>query len=108
LLSQALNQKLKLHESITRGVGYLYNEDLYWTFNEDLLKRPPHLVREQINGNNWWVGDKHNLWCYQKIQSWIYNDTQGNIIFELTPLYSGLFSAEPEKDNILFKKWMVS
>ena len=103
LLTEALANRLQLHESITKDIGYLYNEDLHWTFNEELSKRPPHLVH--VQENNWWVGDKHNLWCHE-YQSWIYNDAQNNIIFELTPLYPGLFDTEEKKYPVPFKEWM--
>jgi hypothetical protein len=104
-LSQSLENKLRLHESISKDIGYLSNE---------YLQDKPGLVCEKLEGIDYWVGSKNALWStrqnmYPKLASWLYNDQNGNIIFEITPRYPWHFSEPKEgEDFIPYEEWIKS
>jgi hypothetical protein len=99
LLSQALENKLQLHKSITKDIGYLANE-------ADQEKLGISYI------NHLWVGRRYalfggNLNEKTYLYSWIYNDKDSNIIFEITPKYKWHFS-EPKKGEsyIPYEEWI--
>jgi hypothetical protein len=109
LLSEALKNKLQLHPSITKDIGYLYNEYSYYLYNKDsydknFLKNIPTYIQ---SGNvKSWVGEKNNLWS-ARLTSGLYNDTNGKIIFELTPVYPGKFATVTEEPyHAWYKEWL--
>jgi len=65
-------------------------------------------IKKTIVGNyHCWSNDHKQIRPY--FSSWMYNDTDGNIIFEITPNYP--WSNEKKKDNpgwISYKKFMES
>lgn len=104
-LKKALNHELLLHKSITSDIGYLLN---------GYHKNENGFIMERFeNGFETWVGYKYHLWYAYKNETayvtWIYNDNDKNIIFEITPSYP-YFSCDPKKEPhyISFKKWMLS
>lgn len=89
LLTRALTGQLKLHRSIAQDIGFMLNE---------CQQGRMLCAREKIDG------DKRTSWVFRRYllggwdeAAWIYNDDAGEIIFELTPCFSGdpTFSLEP-------------
>ena len=114
-LVKALRNELQLHSSITRDIGYLENinfdhdnkqaeisqerDEDYWESNSDLMYTQ--------DGNYFsWVGDVYKIWGHDNLATWIYNDMQGNIVFEIAPRYPGLFSEEKGDMAISFEGLM--
>ena len=83
VLSEALNNRLKI--STPDDVGYLYNEHLYDRAAKWDKNKHPHGLCTSLDESEW-IGYKYYVWGYD-YQAWIYNDVQGNIILELTPVY---------------------
>lgn len=104
-LKKALNNELQLHKSITSDIGYLLNG---YHKNENGF-----IIERFESGLETWIGYKYHLWyAYENEMAyvtWIYNDNDKNIIFEITPSYP-YFSCDPKKEPhyIPFKKWMLS
>ena len=98
-LTKALNSQLKLHESITMDIGYLCNESgqekSSVTYTEDGL----------------WVGWDNKLWASGKpnLDTWLYNNKNGEIILEITPSYKW---HNPDLDRgadyIPYEEWIKS
>lgn len=84
LLRKALSGTLQLDASIQKNIGYLYNQDLH--------EERGDLKYEDFGALAFWVGQSYQLWAYQSA-SWLYNDKNGDIVFEITPLYI------PKKQN---------
>jgi hypothetical protein len=82
LLKKLLKNKLPLHESITKDIGFLWNEE---------LQNKPGLAYTKLEGRDHWVGQLHLLWCTSNTRpslvTWLYNDHEGSIILEITPSY---------------------
>lgn len=109
LLNKSLSNKLQLHQSLTTmDIGYLYNED---------LQNKPGLAYEQWEGEEYplWVGYKYFLWAGNDVQSWIYNNNAGDIVFEITPNFpeklstnfsNNRLSIEKQKNHESYKKWI--
>jgi len=95
LLRDALNNKLKLNDSIKGDIGYFYNQD----------------AREDL-GSIYKKLKKHWLWSTStEIRTWLYNDNEDNIIFEITPAYPWLYydpEEHPEKKKgfIPYDEWI--
>ncbi len=113
LLTHALENKLQLHESITKDIGYLENiEKKYCQKNPNTYdhtwKRSPDLTYENQENYFSWVGYKYQLWGYDNVATWIYNNKDGAIIFEITKRYPYLFTENKKNIKIAFRKWMKS
>lgn len=99
-----LDNSIKLSLDINKDIGYLYNED---------LQNKPGLVYTREEGEEYdlWVGYRYRLWGAE-CQSWIYNDEEGEVIFELTPLFSGPFALGDKMQNktqlTKYEKWLKS
>lgn len=94
ILNQALHNQLKLHESITQDIGYLYNECLQ---NKSYLT----CTKE----DNVWVGYKYQFTGGNGFMIWIYNEKNGDIIFEITPYF--VEQSYEKIDNFLdYNKWI--
>jgi hypothetical protein len=102
LLKKALNKKLFLHPSISQDIGYLHNNKLH---NEVDLPTCA-LPSDEID----WIGYLYHFWNAKKglisLDSWIYNDAQGSIIFEATPVYPYLFSNTRYPNYIPYEEWI--
>lgn len=106
VLTNVIAGSLALHSSITKDVGYLYNEHL----NSD-SNQTSGLV---YNENGFWVGDRHSMFSttgrdYPKTATWLYNNDKGEIILEITPVYKWHFlDPEPGDEFISYEDFMKS
>lgn len=91
VLAPAIENKLKLHGSIQKDIGYLYNDELQ-------NKPKPDLIYEERTEIKRWIGEKYSLW-YGEFPTWIYNNQAGEIIFEMTPYFPGR-PTYPSKDEL--------
>lgn len=102
LLKKALLNKIQLHKSIP-DIGYQYNEYCDFLFNENSqVKRK--FAYKKLENSNTWTGNSYELWAYDVI-SWIYNNLNGQIIFEITPIYADDFSEPKEKESL--QEWLT-
>lgn len=104
-LALALENALPLHPSIQKNIGY------YW--NQDLNESEPQLFCDTTWESPGWVGFYHLLWTtdsrkkYEQYGTWLYNDAQGNIIFEVTQVYPETFiDPEDPADVAAYEAWM--
>jgi hypothetical protein len=50
---------------------------------------------------------RYHLWAGKNLMSWMYNDDEGNIIFEVTPIYPYMYEdAEKEPSYVPYKEWI--
>lgn len=99
LLCESLSHNLKLDDSITYDIGYLWN---IWIHGNDIS------LARVIKNNKYpfWVGEKYELSSGQYV-SWIYNDEQNNIIFQMTPTYPVVcFDQENQREVKKYQAWM--
>jgi hypothetical protein len=74
----AIDNKLKLHESITKDIGLLWNEELHDT---------PGLTYENAHGIDYWVGLRNLLYSPSGgPSSWLYNK-DNKVFLEIAPVY---------------------
>jgi len=104
VLKRVLKNELLFHESITKDIGYFYNE---YSCNEPLHDREK-FVEVNANGRSFWVGYEYYLWssCLRdsSCATWIYNDVDGDIVFEVTPLY---VACDPQEQNyVSYEEWI--
>ncbi|MFA6066403.1 MAG: hypothetical protein WC707_04465 [Candidatus Babeliaceae bacterium] len=103
MLLSATNNSLPLHPSINKDIGYLWNQELHGE---------PELLQEEHQGQLFWVGERYNLWSTPgdirpKVTTWLYNDKNGDIIFEITPNYFWHFDEPtPDEDYITYEEFM--
>jgi hypothetical protein len=103
LLERAIEGKLKLHKSITEDIGFLFNEYLYCLYNEKLKDQTKFVYKKSKEGRSYWIGDSYNLWSSE----WIYNNKDGAIIFEVTPVYPYHFVDPTEEPNFVpYAEWI--
>lgn len=114
-LVKALRNELQLHPSITRDIGYLENinfdhdnkqAEIAEERNEDYWQPHTDLMYTQDGDFFSWVGNVYKIWGHDNLATWIYNDSQGNIIFEITQRYPGLFAEDKRSIHISFEEWM--
>lgn len=97
LLTKVINNEFQLHESIIEDIGYLGNES---------FQNKPYLIYESCSDGEW-VGEKHSLWGGPGFATWLYNDIDKNIIFEITPFYKYHFSdSENALDYVPYEQWI--
>lgn len=107
LLLRALNNELQLHHSIQNNIGYLYTQYKFYWYDSSILETMG-FVFEDNKGKKRWVGKKHLLFAYD-IAVWIYNDSNGNIVLEFTPWYTGNnFDEEGETDFTQYDAFLKS
>ncbi len=105
-LKEALKKQLFLHKSISHDIGYLYNEYSNCIGIQDSIVKDT-FAREILEGTSMWVGMRYYLWASKDLVSWLYNDAEGNIIFEITPFYPYMyFDAKKESHYIPYKSWI--
>jgi hypothetical protein len=102
-LQKALNNQLQLHESITQDIGYLCNE--YYQ------KKDGFVIHNFNDGGPDWIGYQYHLWEASRnntrIMTWLYNNTDGAIIFEVTPCYPYFFCEPEEEPNYIpYDEWI--
>jgi len=106
LLKETLNFELKLHESIKMDIGYLYNQDLESFYQQEQQHRPG-LTYDKVDGIDYWVGRKYGLWGCGSLAVWFYNNSDGEVIFEITPIYPGGFgNSDHRKQSISYDQWI--
>ena len=115
ILKKVLANKLKLHSSMQLH-GPL-NKDIGFCFNESRQSKPDLVRKVEENGEGGgWIGMKYMVWG-SKVITWIYNDSDGNIIFELTPSFPGeptyKFDDEPPTpeeiaNSAWYEEWIKS
>ena len=107
ILEKALGDRLLLHTSITRDIGYMYNE--YRQGKPDFVYEFDPVVKYDA-----WVGYKYLLWGMQEI-AWIYTNENNDIIFELTSCFPGdiinpdqdeLVSPEDIANSLWYEAWI--
>jgi len=100
-LRKALEGQLKLHPSITQDLGYLANEE---------MQDKPGLSYRKFNGIDHWVGWDYFLWGTGgdiTLNTWLYNDENGAIVFEITPSYSSYIGIKKKDPRYLsYKDWI--
>lgn len=105
LLTDALYNKLQLHESITEDIGYVYNQysDFLWNKKS---KASNNFGYTKLEGRDTWAGNNYHLWS-SSLTSWIYNDIDGSIIFELTPMYpEDFYYTKKKPQKIPYHEWI--
>jgi len=105
ILEKALSNKLQLHTSIKEDIGYLYNQYSDFLCNKK-SKVQDNFGYTKLEGTDIWAGNKYNLWNSDVI-SWIYNDADGSIIFELTPAYpENFYYTKLKPQTIPYQEWI--
>lgn len=90
--------KFKLHESLHNDVGFLLNEE---------LQGKPGLHYVKTEESSWWIGYTYCLSLGGKLGMWLYNNQEGNSIFEATPIYPFSYrNYEKDPGYIPYKKWI--
>lgn len=105
LLKKALKRELTLHNSITKDIGYLFNQYSAITCGGK-LEEPTFLSYIQRDNRSYWPGNDYHLWDKNYI-TWLYNNFAGAIIFEITPFYPYMYSEPEEELNyISYQEWI--
>lgn len=102
-LLSVLHNSLKLDFSISKDIGYLWNEYLTKESKEQFI----YNLREN---RPYWIGQDYYLWetvNVTKLTTWLYNNEKGEIILEITPSYPWHFSdPTPEENFIPYEQWI--
>lgn len=117
-LKKVIENKLFLHSSITKDLGYMWQHylaldscvpDEQSTYQPDDALKFIEIKKEQTN---FWIGEKHQVLSpiYKHTKTgilWLYNDLQGNIFIEVSPHYKWHFiDPEPGDGFIPFSEFM--
>jgi hypothetical protein len=104
MLCEAFENKLQLHESINQDIGILWNKE---------FQNKTELIYEECEGQEFWVGRVFLLWSTPgdikpSLTTWLYNDKDRNIIFEVTPTYYWNFidPLSDEQDYITYEEFI--
>ena len=107
LLQKCINQALLLDNTITKDIGYLFNQYSAIICGEN-LERPTFVTYIRKNNELYWVGNDYQLWSADYI-TWLYNCVDGSIIFEVTPFYPYMYCEPEEEPNyISYEEWIKS
>lgn len=99
-LKTAIDRNLQLHESLTQNLGFMYNEKRQG-------KQGFFMIKASDNKSIYWVGANYKIWSTYTttkpiLSTWLYNDYEGNIIFEITKNYKwSAYPDEPEDPNFV-------
>ncbi|HSC24712.1 MAG TPA: hypothetical protein VLB80_00645 [Candidatus Babeliales bacterium] len=106
LLQKSLNKKLLLPESIKEDIGFVYNQYNYslWLKDDFIITNP--FLDKNVEENNVWIGTIYHLWAFKECVTWLYNDKNGLIIFEITPLYPFFYDTPKELSSISYNEWI--
>ena len=103
LLTSALKNKLHIDKSITKDIGFLWNQE---------IQKKPGLVYMKLENKDYWIGLNNLLWTTPTnveptVSTWIYNNSKGEIVLEITPDYPWHFRA-PNRDELYvdYEKWI--
>ena len=107
MFEKSFEQKIEIGQVNNKG---------YWFFNNEDAQYSEKAFYKNLKPKHPWKGNQSNIWSPVvrdgNLQTWIYNDKDGAIIFEITPLYPYHFcGAEeedfiPPKNYILYQEWM--
>ncbi len=99
-LKKTIDNKLQLHQSITRNLGFMENE-----YCHDLpqIKTEFLMIPSSSGESSYWIGSNYEIMkTYNTTKpisaTWMYNDYAGNIIFEITPIYKWSFFPDDLQD----------
>ena len=93
-IQKLLKGEMILDENITHDVGFEYNQ--IWQKGQKATN---------ILKNHWISNSPKQIHPYYN--SWLYNDKQGNIIFEITPFYPWFYKTKKTNpDKISYKQWI--
>ena len=105
-LKKTIDGELQLHESIKDNLGFMWNENLQG-------KLGFFTVSTLDNSGKYWVGLDYEIWeafgdKNPHVSTWLYNDNQGNIIFEVTKTYKWSTQKDDRNDPefMTYKKFM--
>jgi len=109
-LKKCLNFELQLHESLVQNLGFMVNEHSC----KNAHSKCDFVMTTSASGENtYWIGYKYEVWTTYAyadpyVYTWMYNDKNGNIIFEVTPFYKwSMQEREPEDlDFITYEEFM--
>jgi hypothetical protein len=104
-IQPCLNGQRILHSSIKKSLGYYSSKDYKKDNRKDLI------YETLSNGFRRWVGVAYQLFDARAgigiPSSWLYNDKDGNILLEVSPIYPWLFmKVEPGETFIKYSDWM--
>jgi len=104
-LQKTLSNNLLLHNSITTDIGYVCNKQSYYETNDN-----DHIFPSGYIG---WIGYLYHMWeavsDEKRYITWMYNDHNKNIIFEITPLYPYMHCEPAEEPNYVpYEIWIKS
>ena len=102
-LQKTLINNLKLDKSISSDIGYLCNE---YSYNESGFT-----LHTFPSGYVGWIGYQYHTWEAAsndtRYITWLYNDSCGNIIFEITPFYPYMYCEPEEEPNYIpYHEWI--
>lgn len=88
----------QLHPSIKDDIGYLWNKYLHGDEALECFEK---------EGQSFWVGELFSLWSIRGSTTWLYNDANGAIVFEVTPTYKWHFDpAGPNESYTTYDEFM--
>ncbi len=97
-LNNTLQNNHQLNSYLTDNIGYYWNYALNQKYKHD-----------QIFGDDYDILNNFNIWSRYNQSTFLYNDHQGNVIFEITPLYPYTYAYGKKKRTYgYFLKWMQS
>lgn len=104
LLISSLSNELQLPQSLSLnkcGLGYFFNEYHQGRLGSDFD------LEESDDGL--WIGQKYLLWI-QDASVWVYNDVEGNIVFEVAPYFPirstyAKLGVSPTEEEIANSAW---
>ena len=107
---KSIDQKLQLHESLTKNLGFMENE----YYHEFPHNKPEFFMISSPSGQStYWIGSNYEMWSVsgnanKYVNTWLYNNHDHQIILEITPLYKWSFNErEPEdSDFITYDEFM--
>lgn len=104
MLEKVLQGDLILDESIKKSLGYYQAQD----YKKNNRKNLKYVATEA--GHRMWVGNYYHLFSssdsYQQ-DSWLYNNQDGDIVFEITPSYPWFFTAPREGEIVIkYSEWL--
>lgn len=104
-LLQCAENKLQLHDSVQDGLLGFYKNQYRQKKNRKNLT-----YASGEDNYSYWVGDRFLLFDFAgkgNPDSWLYNDKDGNVVFELTPVYPWFYSNPvPGEIFIKYSEWM--
>jgi hypothetical protein len=116
-LRKALDNKLQLHPSIQDDIGFVFNEYRAHIWEDSPTKITNFVCVGTSEYNHHWVGTEVRLWANIDMRwadrapsldyvLWLYNDKNGDIVFEITPVYHRVMYQKNNDSNTLYKEWI--